>query len=123
MVDEANDGSEFKFSQYIVFDHKVHQYSPDEIAGRLEPHVGRRLEFTQIGDGQRSSLIGILTKEELRYCLDSGMHRDDLSAQLTEAKDFMTGRDILYTLIEIDRTDLYLQAQFENQMRERGGLN
>ena len=108
---------EWKFSQYVVFDHRAHQYSDGEVSERLKTHIGRQLKYTQIYVPFINLLMGSLTREEQRYYLGNGMHKIDLTKQLTEATD-ITGKSALYTLLEIDRTDMHLQARREHRMRE-----
>ncbi|MDI6722012.1 MAG: hypothetical protein QMD97_00520 [Candidatus Aenigmarchaeota archaeon] len=95
--------TERKFSDYIVFDHRVHRYSLDEISKRLGPHVGKRMSYIQVYHSYMIELMGTLGKTKERFYLVNEMHETDLSDKLSYAKN-ITGEDALYTLLEIDST-------------------
>ncbi len=110
----------FKSSDFIPFDHRVHRYTLEEIAERLELHIGRGMEYTQFYAKHRISLMGFLKNENGKYFIDNEMHKVDLSTQLTEAIDPVGNHPALYTILEIDRTDAYEDAKREHELRKAG---
>ncbi len=110
------------YTEQIPFDHRVHEYSLEEVAERLEPHLGRVVRRTQIYPKGTSSLQGRLYKLGNDYFLDR-INELNLSQSLTGKPKTDLRETIDYTLIEIDRTDLYRAAKLEAKMRESGSIN
>ncbi len=104
----------------VVFDHSVHSYSPNEVAERIEEHIGKIARLTQYNDKGSCSLMGSLMKDGDYYLnqpglypLDFAGHYINLSNCLTGAKDQFTGQKVNYSVLEIDTSDAVGKIGFE----------
>lgn len=88
----------------IVLDHSVHQYTLDEIAERLQPHLRKTVHMVTVLPDLYEGLVGVLTEKDGSYFVHRfGLNTViDVSQKLTnEARE----NKAIYTLIEVDSTD------------------
>lgn len=90
MVPVLCHSQEWKFVQHAVFDHRVHEYTLDEVAERLESHGDRQVHYEQGYPGFRTTMRRVLVKEGTAYALRhprAGGAYVNLSEQLTAAHE------------------------------------